>query len=724
MNRTLTIEAPNVQLPAARLTVWDYFFRALALASILLIAAVAYDLVAHPNAPTFGSPPPPLWLRWLFCALIVPCGIVMSGLILWRAPGNLVGRFLLLCMLGALGWQFSFGIGSPQVASLALLVFYFYWGAVGFPSFAYLLLYFPSGKLHPPNWRMPVLVYAALRVLGTVLELMSIEPGREIYRQLTPLAVNPLFVPALAPYQPLFTATIGATGLLIAPGLLLGIASLALRYRTAPAGERLQIKWLWWAASTFVLAMPIYFAFEVGVELPGGQGVGQAIVLGIYLSFGLLLVLSIGIAILRYRLLDIDVLLSRTLVYGALTAFVIVAYGLIVGYLSTALHSDNVLFSLIAAGLIAILFQPLRQRLQRTVNHRIYGERDEPYRVLTRLGERLEGALEPSSALPLTVETVAQALKLPYAAITLKQDETFVPVATYGNSSPQGGITRLPLVYAGETIGELVAGWRSPGEPLTEADRRLLGDLSRQIGVAAHAALLAEDLEQVRLQIVATREETQRRLGNDLHDGVGHQLTGLMRKAELASNMLASDPARTQALLAELTGQLNSAIRQVRGLAHQLHPPELEFLGLVGALRERAQLGSRAGFVIRLEAPDKLPPVPTAIETAAYYIALEAMTNAEKHSRAHECLMTVRLDSDEGGLQRSTPVLLLEITDDGRGLAPDKMRQTGSGLGLLSMQARAAEMGGTCLIESGPSGGTRVSVRLPCPRESGRVPQV
>jgi signal transduction histidine kinase len=408
-------------------------------------------------------------------------------------------------------------------------------------------------------------------------------------------------------------------------------------------------------------------------------------------------------SILRYRLWDIDVVINRTLLYGALTTLVIGMYVLIVGGLGILFQSQgNIAISLSAAGIVAVVFQPLRERLQRGVNRLMYGERDEPYRVLTRLGQQLETALEPSAALPLTVETVAHALKLPYVAIALKDKGKIV--AAYGDDS-LSALNSFPLMYSGETIGELLVASRAANEPLSPADRNLLNDLAKQISIAAHGTILSADLERARLRIVTVREEARRKLGSDLHDGVGHQLAGLARKAENAAKIIESEPAAAREMLTEVTGQINNAIAQVRNLAHQLHPPELELLGLAGALRERAQMQN--GFTIYMDAPENLPALPTAIETAAYYIALETLTNIEKH--AHAKSAHIRLAFVDG----NPSTLEMDITDNGRGLPPQPTR----GLGRLSMQARAAEVGGVCQIESNMTGGTRVRVSLPIWKE-------
>jgi signal transduction histidine kinase len=254
----------------------------------------------------------------------------------------------------------------------------------------------------------------------------------------------------------------------------------------------------------------------------------------------LLIPLSFGFAMLRYRLWDIDTLINRTLVYGILTASVVALYALVIGSLGILLQAQgNGLTALLAAGLVAVLFQPLRERLQRGVNHLLYGKRDEPYAVLSHLGSLLEATLSPEAVLPAIVETVAQALKLPYAAITLKWGDEFTIAASYGTAPHEP--VHLSLIYQAELVGELVLAPRAPGEQFTPADRVLLDDLARQVGVAAHAVRLTADLKQLtidlqhaRERLVSAREEERRRLRRDLHDGLGPQLASLTLKLEIS----------------------------------------------------------------------------------------------------------------------------------------------------------------------------------------------
>jgi len=412
---------------------------------------------------------------------------------------------------------------------------------------------------------------------------------------------------------------------------------------------------------------------------------------------------GLAVAILRYQLFDIERIVNRALVYFGLTLSVIGLYVLVVGYLSYLFQAQgNLLISLAATGIVAVLFEPLRRGLQRAVNRLMYGERDEPYELLMRLGRQLESALDSSTGLALMVETVAKALKLPYVALALLGEDRMQVAAQYGTARNQ--VVTFPMVIAGQTIGELQAATRSADEPFSQVELQLMGNLARQISVTAHAHLLGIRLEQARLRLVTERGEARRQLGRDLHDDVGHQLTSLAQQLEHIKNVMQKDPVCAETQFSMLNQQLGNLTRHVRELAHQLFPPELELLGLAGALRER--ILSHPNLQVHLETSDELPVLPAEIETAVYYITLEALNNIEKHARAQSC----RIDL---ALQASLPVSMLELSirDDGRGLA----EPSAGGMGLLSMQARAVEVGGTFTIDTVPSGGTAITVRIPCP---------
>ncbi len=435
--------------------------------------------------------------------------------------------------------------------------------------------------------------------------------------------------------------------------------------------------------------------------------------------------LAIGVAIFRHRLWDIDVIINGTLVYGALTLSVIGLYVLVVVGLGTLIQlQGNVLLSLLATGLIAIFFQPLRLRLQRGINRLMYGERDDPYVVLSHLGSRLEATLLPEKVLPTIVETVAQALKLPYVAIALVPDQsqftgtaarsvgertgagTEMPdiVASYGEPPPEP--LRVPLAYQAETIGYLLLAARS-GDTFGKEDSRLLMDLARQAGVAVYAVRLTthlqhltENLQQARERLVTTREEERRRLRRDLHDGLGPTLASLTFKVDAARNLLVLDSERAERLLVEVRQQAQGAISDIRRLVYNLRPPALDELGLLSALREQAALYQHQGLEVEFDTPSTLPPLSAAVEVAAYRIAQEALTNVARHAGAQHCLLQLSIDAE---------ALQLDISDDGQGI-PVSHR---IGVGLHTMHERASELGGGCTITPGSSGGTTIRVRLP-----------
>ena len=373
----------------------------------------------------------------------------------------------------------------------------------------------------------------------------------------------------------------------------------------------------------------------------------------------------------------------------------------------------SLIASLFATGLAAVLFAPLRHRLQRAVNRLMYGERADPCAVLSRLGSRLESTPAHDAVLPAVARTVKEALKLPYTEIQLRRDGGFETAAAVGE--PGENPLRLPLVYGGETVGRLVLGPRAGEGGFGDAERGLLEDLAHQIGASAHGALMTEealrlsaDLQRSRERLVAAREEERRRLRRDLHDGLGPQLAGLTMTAEAAMDLVSTDPERAKELLGDLTERAQAAVSDVRRLVYALRPPALDALGLLGALRAHADHHNDGGVRVTVEAPESLPSLPAAVEVAAYRIALEAVNNAERHAAARTCVVRVALDEAAAALH-------LEVTDDGRGIKEDRS----TGVGLSSMRERAAELGGWCTVEAPASGGTRVRAYLPCGRNPG-----
>ena len=560
----------------------------------------------------------------------------------------------------------------------------------------FVLLLFPDGHLLSPRWR--VVAWSASIGLALIVLGIMWHPGP---LDSWGLEANPFGLPGSAP---ILDKLINLGTVFLSVGFLGSLAALIVRFRRSTGTAREQMKWLVYALGIFLIISALStIAWLIWPDFPWKNELSIVIA-----DLGILgIAVAAAIAILRHRLYDIDLIINRTLVYTALTVGVAALYGLVVGALGVLFQASNNLFvSLMATGLAAILVQPMRDGLQRLVNRLMYGERDDPYAVLSKLSRRLEGFLSPEATLPAVVETVAQALKLPYVAIALKQEGDFKIAASYGLAKDEK--VKLPLIYQGETVGHLLLVARSPNEAFTPGEQRLLRDIARHIGVTAYTVLLtqdlrrlAEDLQRSREELVKSREEERRRLRRDLHDELGPQLASLKLNLDVARNLVSRDPRAAEALLVDLRTQSQAAIADIRRLAYDLRPPTLDELGLTGAIQEYVrQIASQDGLHIRLDSPPDLPPLPAAVEVAAYRITLEALANFVRHSQGSNCLVSISQTGSH---------LQVEIIDDGLGL-PSEIQP---GVGLDSMRERAVELGGTCLIEAPSQGGTRVLARLP-----------
>jgi len=640
---------------------------------------------------------PSLFLGNLFNALVLLGFATVGALVASRRPENPIGWIVsggtLLWALGDFaleGAVYALVTVPGALPGGAWMAWLGFWvRGLGWVMVMFLLLLFPTGRLPSARWLPAVWLavgYLALFTVVTMLGPSSLEIRLSSVRN--PVGIEiPGGIFDFLSVLTLF-GTIGT--------MAVGAAAVIVRFGRAQEEERQQLKWLAYGAAfgTITIGVTVVASF---FDIDLGSVPFYLAVAGFPVA--------IGIAILRYRLWDIDLLINRTLVYGTLIVIVTGLYIILVGMVGVLFQSmDNSFLVILATGLIAVLFQPLRDRLQRGVNRLMYGERDDPYAVLSRLSQRLEATLAPEAVLPTIVETVKESLNLPYVAIALKQGEAFAVVASSGTLV--NDTLRLPLVYQNEKIGQLLLAPRAPGETFSPADRRLLDDLAREAGVAVHAVRLTTDLQHSRARLVTTREEERRRLRRDLHDGLGPTLASLAQRLDTARILVPRDPNAAVALLGDLTAQVKITITDIRRLVYALRPPALDELGLVSALREHAaHYNESNGLSISMEAPERLPPLPAAVEVAAYRIVLEALTNVARHAHARTCHIHLEL--------REAQVLYLEVTDDGGGLPKDYH----AGVGLTSMRERAMELGGECRIEPGPTHGIRVVARLPLLKE-------
>jgi signal transduction histidine kinase len=605
--------------------------------------------------------------------------LAVAGLVFWRNRTNPISLFVVLFLVTAGAGSF---IGATEELVAAHPAWWLSVNAVKFIGDACLVLFFfvfPDGRF-TPRWTA----------------------------WLAPLWLAVMLFNRFAPDSPLASGTWPlplALGTLV---LLFGSCILAqvLRYRrVSDQVQRQQMKWVVYGVSVALGGFVAIVLVTMSVPAPYMRAGAPGFYATNALTYAVMLLvpLSIGTAVLRFRLWDVDPIINRTLVYGALTATIVGVYVAVVSGLGILLQtSGNLLLSLPATALIALTVHPLREWLQRGVNRLMYGQRDEPYAVLSQLSERIERTLVPEGVLPALTETVAQALKLPYAAIVLTHGGVHRVAAEWG--APGREHVVLPLVHQGESVGEMRLEQRAPGEPFRPAEERLLKTIAQQASVAAYAVQQTTDLQRSRERLVTAREEERRRIRRNLHDGLGPSLASLTLMLEAARNTVRVDPDGADELLLELKQQTQDAISDIRRLVYDLRPPVLDEIGLLAALREQAARHRPDEPRLIVDAPSALPPLSAAVELAAYRIIQEALTNTVRHARASAS--HVSIDVGDG--------LRIAICDDGVGL-PAGHR---AGMGLHSMRERAEELGGTFAVRTRAGGGTCITARLPLEQET------
>jgi signal transduction histidine kinase len=608
------------------------------------------------------------WWSAVLLAFAAVCAGV-AALVVARRPREPAAwsTALLLVALGAanapsmeaLVWQ------RPALAPVATAAF-----QLLLVSLLLFLFTFPDGRF-VPRWSWPAVVVAAA---GLVVARGSVA---------TPVG------------EALFWA------LLL--GLGGGLAAQVHRYRrVSPPEQREQTRWVLVAAAVAV-ALQLVLPVLEGVPALSRPGAGAALLdmaspAGISLGFSLV-ALALAGALLRSRLWGLDVVVNRALVYAAVTAGLLVLYVALVTVLSRwAGAVGQAGGSVLGAALVALAFAPLRARVQRLVDRSMYGLRDQPYAVLSALGQRLEATVAPSAVLQTVVDSTRTALRSPYVALAVHRDGVLRVAAESGRTAEVG--VALPLVHRHQPVGELRVAPRSPSESFGPADRALLDDLGRSAAAAVHAVELTEELQRSRQRLVTAREEERRRLRRDLHDGLGPALASMTLQAETACELVDERPEVAVDILRDLVVQLQSSTADIRRLVYDLRPPALDDLGLAEALRRALARSSSSALRLELELPSPVPAMSAAAEVAVYRIVQEAVVNVLRHAAATTC--TVTLSEDDGAV-------LVDVRDDGVGLPAGLCE----GVGLRSMRERAAELGGSCAVTTRPGGGTDVRVRLP-----------
>lgn len=549
---------------------------------------------------------------------------------------------------------------------------------------AVMLLIFPTGRFLGGRLGTAGKVAVGVMVLSGLTVLVAPSEGR----------LDTDLPPGVDPDPTTLSALEGAewlVGVAVAVGaamVVVPIITVVVRYRRSRGLERDRMRWLLWG----VLAMAFSVAFWVAVPdlLPGWV-----------LTFLVMVVpaLAMSVAVVNPTLVSVQDLLTRTLLYGGLSLVIVLVDLAVLGGLSAVLDDSlaNREVVLIVLLVTALLYAPLRSWLTGLVRRLVLGERDNPYDTVAGLASTLETADEGPAQLAAVAGAVAQAFGISFVSVEVDRPGGERLVASHGDRPAQ---TRtLPITYRDVPVGRLVLPARGLRSRLSRRDEQLLGDLVRQAATAARTSRLADELQESRERLVVTREEERRRIRRDLHDGLGPALSGVVFQLESARLLVDQDPEAAKARITETSTHLQDVVADVRRLVHELRPPALDDRGLVGALSQQAEQLSAAGPATTVVGED-LGVLPAAVEVAAFRIAGEAMANVARHAAATTC--AVRLRVDDGAL-------LVEVTDDGRGIDADAE----AGVGLVSLRERAAELGGRSEVTCPDSGGTTVRAWLP-----------
>jgi signal transduction histidine kinase len=495
---------------------------------------------------------------------------------------------------------------------------------------------------------------------------------------------------------------------------LLAVLSLAYRYRRAGTTRRAQLRWVLPPAALLAGVYLLGAGLDQWLTQAGGAHEDTVLHFVFWINHNVLqagcaalAALAIGAAVLRRQLFGLTVV-QRGLFYVALAALALALHVFLLGVLGLAagavlgarLSAAPAWLSAATVGLAALLLQPLRRPLERTIRALVYGGQDEAESdAALRLTRSLGLAPEPSALRQTLVDGLWRVLPLTYAALALVEDHGLEQVAL-ARGAPSDGALEVPLITQGRRVGSLRV---ASARPLESHERRWLWELALHAGTAVQAAQSTLALQQAEAALTASLASERPRIQRELHDGLGPALASLVLSLDSLRKRAETSRLTPEQALAGLEGIKSDAreiVDEIQTLVSQLRPPVLDQVGLVQAVRYFAA-NCADGMELRVEAPFALPPLPAAVEHAAYRIACEAITNTLHHANAHLCQIALAATLHE---------LYLAISDDGIGAeTPDPA----PGLGLASMRARAEELSGSFKVSSPPGGGTQIQVWLP-----------
>ncbi len=672
----------------ARRVAWPIGLVSIAMIVGSLVLMFVDRHAAFPNFPVAVK-------RWDFSdvlSVVTPIFVPAIGIILvTRRPENSMGWLFLIAGLtiGLSGFGASYGLhalvaepGSlPAGRALAWISNSI--GPIPFFLLAVLFLLFPTGRPRSKGWRVVAWVAGCSFTLGTLANVVFVTRAWSDPFTSNQLNASPAPVLVLA-----LVASFAAC-----------VVAAVVRFVKSVGEERLQLKWF---AAAAVLELVVQF-------IPGGKAVSvlQSLV-------GLLLFVAIGVAVLKYRLYEIDVVINKAVVYGVLAAFFTAVYLAIVVGIGTAIGSKrNPFLTVIAAALIALAFNPVRDRAKRFANRLVYGKRATPYEVLSEFAERMAGSFSIEDVLPRTARMLVEGTGAVRADVWLRVGQELraegswpTPpeadrVALVDTESIQvpGASRVVGVQHQGELLGALSL-QKTPADPVTPTEEKLLADVASQAGLVLRNVRLIEDLRASRQRLVVAQDEERRKIERNIHDGAQQQIVALAIKLRMANQLTERDPERSRALHTELEGEVTDALENLRDLARGIYPPLLADQGLVAALQSQAR---KSPIPVSVDG-DGIGRFSQGTEAAVYFCTLEALQNVAKYANASNA--TVELAELEDSLT-------FTVRDDGVGFDPSAR---GYGTGMQGMADRLAALGGELWVMSAPGEGTLIEGRVPIDR--------
>ena len=639
--------------------------------------------------------------------LIILIYIALGGVLASRQPENPIGWLFIASgtglLLGGATTEWSKFALATHPGGLPFGIWAAWlntWVFITVGSVPMILALFPTGHVASPRWRW--LPPALLGCLALLMLASMFRPGPiDVTDGLTP--ENPAGIPSLGP---ILNAAVWIAGLGLLFTSIASVVSLVQRSRRSTGEERQQLRWLVWMAGLTGVFLILAIVTGIGQDPGESRPLNSIAFFVFFLCLGLGIPLACAIAILKYRLYDLDIVVKRTVVFTIVAAFITVLY-----LAALALAAVSTFGALVAAVVFVLTFNPVRRQARSIADRVVYGKRATPFEVLSEFSERLGETYSIDDVLPRMAQLLATSTSATEVRVWLLHDRELSVVASWpadlaaasdhrviGDELPAFGedVHASAVTHQGELLGAITLSMPAK-DPMDASKQRLITGLAAQAGLALRNVRLVRDLRTSRRRIVTTQDERAKRLERNIHDGAQQQLVALAIQLKLAEQMVDRDPDKARALLGQLQGAAGAALEDLRDLARGIYPPLLADQGLTAALEAQAR---KAAMPVAVEAAD-LGRFRQDVEATVYFCTLEALNNVAKYAMATHA--TVRLANGDGSLR-------FEVEDDGAGFDPSAISY---GTGLQGMADRLAAVGGELTVTSAPGEGTTVTGRVP-----------